>query len=292
MTALPPFVHSIARLGCAVLLIAAALPLVAIAAPPPATDNPVVAKVGNWDIHASDLRQYSESLPAGAGNPSQPDEHRYLSLAVREEVLFQWTIGGPFRGDRTLRDKLKATVFQHIVETQVRPKVRVTNAEIRKYYEDNLDLVRGGHVRARRISLAKASACDTLRQEIDSETAFIDAAVRLSQDRTTAATGGDLGYVLPTNGPLGYEKRLFTMRPGEMRVFKGDKGCDLVRLVEKTDPPIPALNEVRESLRGYLESQQQERYLDDLVTEARKTVKVRLYLKRPASLSSRQSVKH
>jgi hypothetical protein len=245
--------------------------------------DPIVARVGDWAIRQSDLERLSESLPAEARSPSREEVHRYLTAAVREEVLFQWVVGGQFKGDRVLRDQLKAVVFQHLVETRVRPRVHVTPAEIRKYYEDNLDLVRGGHVRARRIYLAKAGACDPLRQEIDSESAFIDAAVRLSQDRGTAATGGDLGYVLPTEGPLGFERRLFAMRPGEMRVFKGAQGCDLVRLVEKTDPPIPPLSAVRESLRAYLESQREERYLDELVAEASQVVRVKWYLKRSAA---------
>jgi hypothetical protein len=259
------------------------MPGAAFAAESAPQDDPVVARVGEWAIHASDLERLSESLPVDAGTLAQQDSSRYLSTAIREEVLFQWTIGGKFKGDRELRDRLKAIVYQHVLETQVRSRVRVTNPEIRKYYEDNLDLVRGGHVRARRIYLPKANQCDPLRQEIDSESSFIEAAVRLSQDRGTAATGGDLGYLLPTDGPLGFERKLFAMRPGEMRVFKGAKGCDLVRLVEKTDPPIPPLAEVRESLRAYLESQQEERFLEELVTEARKTVKVKLYLKRPGA---------
>ena len=131
--------------------------------------DPIVARVGEWAIRQSDLERLSESLPAEARSPSQEEVHRYLTAAVREEVLFQWVVGGKFKGDRALRDKLKAVVFQHLVETQVRPRVHVTAAEIRKYYEDNLDLVRGGHVRARRIYLAKASECDPLRQAIDSE---------------------------------------------------------------------------------------------------------------------------
>ncbi len=252
-------------------------------ASPAAGTDPIVARVGEWAIHQSDLERLSESLPEEARSPAGQEVHRYLTAAVREEVLFQWMVGPKFKGDRVLRDKVKAVIFQHLLETQVRPRIRVTNAEIRKYYEDNLDLVRGGHVRARRIYLTQASRCDPLRQEIDSESAFIDAAVRLSQDRATAATGGDLGHVLPTDGPLGFERKLFAMRPGEMRVFKGAKGCDLVRLVEKTDPPIPPLSEVRASLKGYLEGQQEERYLDELVTEASKTVRVRWYLKHPAA---------
>jgi hypothetical protein len=255
------------------------------ALPAPEAD-PIAARVGDWVIRQSDLERLSEALPSESRSPGQADVHRYLTAAVREEVLFQSVVGGKFKGDRVLRDKVKALVFQHVVETQVRPRVRVTTAEIRKYYEDNLDLVRGGHVRARRIYLAKASECDPLRREIDSESAFIDAAVQFSQDRGTAAAGGDLGYVLPTEGPLGFERKLFAMRPGEMRVFKGAKGCDLVRLVEKTDPPIPPLADVRESLRVYLESQQEERILDELVAEASKTVRVKLYLKRPAAVAT------
>jgi hypothetical protein len=247
---------------------------------PPAPEDPVVAQVGSWDIHASDLERLSEALPAQAGPPGSDDTARYLSAAVREEVLFQWTVGGTFRGDRALRDKLKAVVYQYIIENRVRPRVRVNHADIRRYYEDNLDLVRGGHVRARRIHLHQAGGCDSLRRQIDSEAAFIEAARRLSQDRETAEAGGDLGYLLPTDGPLGFERQLFAMRPGEMRVFKGTKGCDLVRLVEKTNPPIPPLSELQDSLRAYLESRQEEYYLEELVAEASKTVKVKLYLKR------------
>jgi parvulin-like peptidyl-prolyl isomerase len=283
-----PFALWPRRFAAAALLLAA-LPW---AAPVRAADaDRVVARVGDWAIRQSDLERISEALPEQQPSSAPENVRQYLTAAVREEVLFQWAIGGKFRGDRELRDKLKAQVYQYLLDTRVRPRVHVTNGEIRKYYEDHLDLVRGIHVRARRIYLTRAAACDPLRQEIDSEAAFIDAAVRLSQDRATAAMGGDLGYLLPTEGPLGFERKLFSMRPGEMRVFKGAKGCDLVRLVEKTDPPIPPLSDVVDTLRVYLESKQEELYLEQLVAEASQTVKVRWFLKQPAAAPANKTAR-
>jgi len=248
------------------------------AAPHP---DPVVAQVNKWSIRRSDLGRLRQSLPARLPPAPDAEESHYLALAVREEVLFQWAAGPNLHVERRLRDRLRAATLEHLLETRVRPQVRVSEAEIAAYYEENLDQVRGAHVRARRIFRSKAGECEPLRAQVGSEEEFAETARRLSQDPATAASGGDLGTVFTTPGPLGFERELFTMRTGETRVFRSSKGCSLVRVVERHDPPIRSLDEARDSLRTFLETRRAEQLLDKLVAEARKTVKVRLFLKEP-----------
>jgi hypothetical protein len=261
------------------VLLLACLASWSAAAGPAAEPDPIVARINAWAIRQSDLARLSESLPQKEPRGGDPQRAGYLMHAVQEEVLFQWAVGPRAPVDRALREKLRAVTFQHLLETRIRPRVRVSGAEIAAYYEENLDRVRGAHVRARRIFRAKAKECEPLRAQTGSDEAFADVARRLSQDRATAAEGGDLGPVFPTPGPLGFERELFTMRAGETRVFRDGKGCSLVRVVERIDPPIPSLDEVRDSLRTFLETRREEQLLSDLVAEARKTVKVRLFLK-------------
>ena len=91
----------------------------------------------------------------------------------------------------------------------VKSKVQVSDQQLRQFYQENRDQIRGEHIRVRSIQLAERRECEALQLQLDSEQAFIKAAEQHSLNKDLAARGGDMGYLMRHFDVLGFEAELF-----------------------------------------------------------------------------------
>lgn len=240
----------------------------------PAESDPVVARVNDHEIHLSAVYESIESLPLGDQIDVRDQLERFIDSVVREEVLFQFVLGSDFQGAPELRARIKQEILDHLITTQITERIQINDDDIRRYYEENLELLSHAHVRASQIVLASNAECAEMRRHIKTEAMFQDQARTLSLHRETAERGGDMGYFMKIKGPLGFEEQLFDMTRGEMRIFPSEDGCRLVRLTERDDPTGPPLEEVQEGIIQALTRQQEARLLLDLLERASRAVRV------------------
>ena len=175
-------------------------------------EDPIVAKVGQHAIYRSDVFASIESFPLA----EQLNMRKRLDLTVRslinEELLFQLILSGDSEWDRRLRNEVRGLVVSRVIERYVTEQIEVDDAEIRAYYQEHRDTLRGWHVRARHIRLRHE--CEDMLAKIDSEETFIEMAKVYSLDNLTAANGGDLGYMMYSEhrrDSLGFESEFFEM---------------------------------------------------------------------------------
>ena len=240
----------------------------------PAESDPVVARVNDHEIHLSAVYESIESLPLGDQIDVRDQLERFIDSVVREEVLFQFVLGSDFKGAPELRARIKQEILKHLITTQITERIQINDDDIRRYYEENLELLSHAHVRASQIVMASNAECAEMRRNIKTEAMFQDQARSRSLHRETAERGGDMGYFMKIKGPLGFEEQLFDMTRGEMRIFPSEDGCRLVRLTERDDPTGPPLEEVQEGIIQALTRQQEARLLLDLLDRASRAVKV------------------
>jgi parvulin-like peptidyl-prolyl isomerase len=242
-----------------------------------AAELDVLARVDGGPVTRAEVEASLEALPLGS--QIGPREHfgRYALAVVREEVVLRRQLARQFADEPELRRQVRDVVFTYLQRKYVKNRIRVAEEDVRRYYTEHPDWVRGEHLRVRQIVRPRRAECEALRDRIASEAAFAALAREQSLDRASAAEGGDLGYLMRVKGELGFEPELFEMRPGEMRVFDSPSGCHLVRAGEYVDPPLPPLEQVRDQLRAFLEEQQEERLLVEWLREAGEAVKVELY---------------
>lgn len=237
--------------------------------------QPVVAKVNGQEIRLSEVRASIESLSLGDQIDVRGELNTYIEAMINEEVLFQWALRSNFRGEEKLRAKVKDLVVRVLIEKHVRSKIKVTEAQVRSYYERNPSLVRGEHVRVRSILLKSRPECESLLPSIDSEQTFIKLAQAHSLHRDTGARGGDSGLIMRGEGQgTGHELEFFKMKVGEMRIFDSPQGCLIVRSVFYVNPPLPPYQAVRNSLRRYLENRAEVQLVDQLFKKALQGAKI------------------
>lgn len=244
-------------------------------APPESRQDPLVARINGHELRLSDVYASIESLSLGDQIDARDQLGTYIEAMINEEVLFQWALRTDFASEPALRQEVKDVVVRHLIEKHVRSQIQVSEADARAYYDANPSLVRGEHVRVRRILLRARPQCERLKARIDSEEEFIAAARKHSLDQETRRDGGDVGLMMRgENPPPSYEQQFFDMEVGEMRIFDVPQGCMLVRSVYYVNPPLPPFAAVKNDLMQYLRNRQEVRLVEKLFQQASEHARV------------------
>ena len=236
--------------------------------------DPIVAVVNGHALSRAYVYEQLEALPLGDQITIRAQLNRFIDSLVREEVLFQSMLASDFANEPRLREAIKTTVVNHLIENHVTKRIKVADADILKYYNDNASAIRDENVRASQILLRTLDECASLMATIDSDASFAAAAQRHSLHRESAAKDGDIGLFMNHNGPLGFEAQFFDMQPGDMRLFESDDGCHLVRIIARETPPLPPLEQVEAQIRTLIERQQQIDLLRALIEKASTSITV------------------
>ncbi len=233
---------------------------------PGARPDPVVGKVNDRDIRLSYLYEKIETLPLGEQIDVRDQLSRFLESVIQEEVLFQSMLRTGFQDEPELRERVKASVVEFLVEKYVTKRLQVTASDVEHYYRENASVIRNETIRVRQIVLPTRDACETLKMQIDSEATFMQLA-KVHSLHASAKEGGDLGRYMRHAGPLGFEESWFDMAVDEMRIFESPEGCHLVRVTDRLTPPLPPLEAVQERIRFILQRNQEISLLRTLIGE-------------------------
>ena len=149
-------VRSGAALMLALSLGAARVP----ATEPKGAADPLLARVNGHALHLSDVYASIETLSLGDQIDARDQLDTYIEALINEEVIFQWALRTDFDGDDELRREVKELVVRHLIDTHVHSRLDVSEADARALYEQHPSLVRGEHVRVRRILLPTRARCE------------------------------------------------------------------------------------------------------------------------------------
>ena len=218
-----------------------------------------------------------EQLPLGTQIDVRENQARFIETLVTEEALLQSVLANDFADAPQLREQVKAVVAEFLIEAQVRNRIAVSEAQVRRYYDENQRIIRGETVLIRHILLAASPACEALMEQIKSLAEFEREAAAQSLDRESAVRGGLLGRVMDHDAFLGFEQEVFRMSDGEMRVFQSDRGCHLVRAGAREIPPVPPLESVSERIKSLLARQQEVELLAQLIARIEARIPIERY---------------
>jgi len=236
--------------------------------------DPVIATINGHKIQLSYIYQQIESLPLGEQVAIREQLDRFIESIVQEEVLLQSMLATNFRNEPELREQIKNSVADYLIKKYVNQKIRVTNQEIEKYYRENASVIRNELVQVSHILMNTRSECEAMINRINNSEDFALFAKKYSLHKDSAENGGDIGRYMNHPGGLGFEHLFFEMKIGEMRVFESSDGCHVVRVIDRTTPPIPPLAKVSERIREIIERNKEIEFLGTLIDSSRNHVKI------------------
>ncbi len=156
--------------------------------------------------------------------------------------------------------KAKEELLVNYAISKVVSAVRVTDAEVRKYYEDHESELQGEEtVNASHILVDdEALAKDLLAKINAGELTFEDAARRYSSC-PSKEDGGNLGDFGKGQMVPEFDEACFSMEEGELRgPVRTQFGYHLIRLNKKNPPVKPTYEELRDRLREQVLSEKQQ----------------------------------
>lgn len=262
--------------SCKKLATVAVVALAGIAGPAFAEDA-VVAKVGDTEIHQSELDLAVANLdPQLAQLPDDQKKVAALSSIIDVKLFVDKAKGEKldqtddykarmkFLGDRELHN---AYFRKHIVDT-------VSADEVKARYEKELaDLPKQQEVHARHILVATEDEAKAVIAALDKGEDFAKLAKEKSSD-SNKDEGGDLGFFGQGRMVPEFEEAAFALEPGTYTKtpVKTQFGYHVIKVEEKRDVAPPKLEDVEPQVRQLV---MREKYLAAL-DEAKKAAKVEI----------------
>jgi peptidyl-prolyl cis-trans isomerase C len=211
----------------------------------------------------------------------------------KDEQDFKKAIKDLEMDEKDLREYTRRDLLiSNFIETTFVPKAAVPEAEIRAFYDKNLDkFKRDETVKASHILIgidAKASAddrkkarekADKLRKDLAGGADFAALAKGNSTD-SSSQQGGDLGFFGKGQMVPSFEKAAFALKPGEISdVVETQFGFHIIKLTEKKPAETADYKDVKTKIEEFLKRQKVNEAVQKYLADTKKTAKIEILLK-------------
>ncbi len=223
----------------------------------PATD-PVIAKVGAEEIHASDLSEASQALPDELrGMPPQMLYPMLLDQLVdRKAIVLKARKEGLENDPAVKRQVARATdtAMQNLLLTRAIAPTLTDDAIKARYERDIAGKPGEEEVHAAHILVADEDKATAIIAQLKAGKDFSDLAKENSTDPSAKTNNGDLGFFKKTDMLPEFADAAFALKPGEITQapVKTRFGFHVIKLIERRAAPAPELDSVRDEVRQSL----------------------------------------
>jgi len=194
--------------------------------------------------------------------------------------------------DRVERDVVRRLSVGKLLDMTVLPTISVTDADIRAYYDQNVERFNVGEsVRASHILITVAPEAgdaerqrarvkaDELLNKLRAGADFEALARAESQDPGSAPQGGDLGFFAKGQMVPAFEAAVFSLEPGAVSpVVETQYGFHIIRQTGRQPPRTAPYAEVRQQVEQLLQTQQAEVQTAELVRRLTASAVIEIYL--------------
>ncbi|WNG16930.1 peptidyl-prolyl cis-trans isomerase [Cystobacter fuscus] len=267
-----------------------------------APGEPVVARVGDGTITASEFKAKLEEQPAFIRSryTSLESKKEFLDNLIRFELLAQEARNQGLDQDPEVKATLEKLMVQKLIQKQAAAAAnqKVTEEELKKYYQDHLsEFVRPERVRVSQVFLASASEdpkrgqvkaeadkllADVRRREVGPDkTAFGALARSRSDDATTREADGDLGFKTREElsaqwGPQVAEAAFGLKAVGELSEVASARGLHLLKLVARQPGLEQTLDMVRARIESRLLMEKRAHAVDDFTASIKSKTQIQI----------------
>jgi peptidyl-prolyl cis-trans isomerase C len=174
--------------------------------------------------------------------------------------------------------------------TRVDKDLKVPEAELKKYYEQNAknfmepESVRVSHILIKVPPKSKPEDVTRARKEIERIRAEIaggkDFAEMARQHSSCASSqaGGDLGYIKHNYMPKEFDTVAFALKPGELSdVVTTRHGLHLIKTFDKKPERVPEFAKIKDFIEKHLLKEIQKKKVEEIVSELKRKAKVEIY---------------
>lgn len=264
--------HTAKRMtACCILCVLAALAC-AGCAKHPADGDTVVATVSSKPITLKQFNAKIAKLPPYYRSIVEKNRKLYLDDMIIEQLFYEEAVRKGVNSDPEVLDlvneaKRKILISKYI-QNEIEQKVRVSDLEIKEYYDSNKDDFKTPALwRASHILVGTEAEAAAVRDEIVKGAVFEELARKYSID-ATANRGGDIGFFRIGQLIPDFEKAALKLKIGEMSgIVHTQFGYHLIKLTDRREPVAEAFEKVRSAIEGELKKKKRESAMNTLVLD-------------------------
>lgn len=156
------------------------------------------------------------------------------------------------------QDDLKKNMQSQVMLKKIlEPQVAITDDEIKKYYDDNLESLKvPAQVKASHISVATEAEANAILMKLKSGGDFAALAKESSTDTATKDKGGDLGYISAGQVDPALEAAAFALEPGGLSsAVQTATGYDVIKVTDHKAASTPTLADKTTTIKQTLVDQ-------------------------------------
>ena len=259
------------------IAIAAFIAALALGGPMMAADasDPVIAKVGNQEIHQSEIDLGVANLdPQMAQLPEDQKKLAALSASIDVKTIAQLATKDGLDQTPDFKNRMEflrerelhnAYFKKNIVET-------VTDADVKARYDEEIKkLPPQEEVHARHILVKTEAEAKDIIKQLEAGKDFAELAKEKSTD-PNKSEGGDLGYFARGRMVKEFEDAAFALKKGEYTKtpVKTQFGYHIIKVEDTRTAPPPPFDQVKDQIRQLV---MRDKYLA-LLTKSREGVKI------------------
>lgn len=216
--------------------------------------DPVVAKVGDQEIHQSDLDLGIANLdPQLAQLPDDQKKLAALSAAIDVKAIAKVAEADGIQNTDDFKKRLEFLRERELHNAYFRKYVvaTVTDDEVKARYEQEIKKIPPQEeVHARHILVKTEDEAKAIIKELDAGKDFAELAKAKSSD-PNKSEGGDLGYFGKGRMVKEFEDAAFALNKGEYTKtpVKTQFGYHVIKVEDKRVAPPPPLEQVKDQIR-------------------------------------------
>jgi peptidyl-prolyl cis-trans isomerase C len=223
--------------------------------PPPAPDDPIVAKVDGKPIHLSELKDAVQTLPENMRALPPPALYpMLLDQMIDARALVSEAHKTGLDKDPTVQRQV-AAAEDRALQTAVLSKdvgPTVTDAAVRARYDKEVAGKPGDEeVHAKHILVDNEADAKKIIADLKGGADFAALAKQYSKDPSGAQQGGDLGFFKKDEMVPEFAAAAFALQPGQVSQtpVHSQFGWHVILLVERRNAEPPSFDKARDELR-------------------------------------------
>jgi len=254
----------------------------------------IIAKVNGIKIYQSDLE---DKLTTMFQNQEQPTAKKIVIEnfppqvveALVQDVYLQKELNKIARRSKIAKDpaiKKQISEYKNSVLRQAYLEnlvaAKVTEQAIKnKYSELSAELAGKKEMHIKHILVANIQDAEKVVKELKGKkSSFEQLAKKYSIDDANAATGGDLGYIIPDNLDENFAKALLDLKKGQISgPIQTQFGWHIIYVQDIRDVIIPSFDDVKSSIEDQLKQEAAEELFSSITKNAK--IKILIKLKTP-----------
>jgi len=244
--------------------------------------GPYLAKVDNTAITQADFDREFKALPDYARQmfTDASGREKFLNEIINKELLYKEAIKKGFDKSPEFSKKIeefkKLTLVSEVFEKEIMAKAKVSDQDIKDYYDKNKDsFVIATEIRASHILVKTEEEAQKVLARLKKGEKFEAIAKAVSLDTASAKNGGDVGFFKKGQMVPEFERAAASLKVGEISMpVKTQFGYHIIKVTgKKTGAPIE-FEKVRDLISQKLSGEKQKEAFDAYITELKKTYKV------------------